>query len=167
MQYYQIVKNKKAGFGLTDFFSILAFVLILLVFYAFLQIATGKATFEVLAESSNVADSISLINILRTEVNVDNTKMNIAELIALSQLNPTKKTILEQNLNQILDIYFSNKCSIICIDKEKFKAKGCTSLQFFDCNKNIISIPSYEGKVIEIAFKSDLEEPQLQSKPLK
>lgn len=170
MQYYQITKrtNKKAGFGLPDFFSILVFFLIIIIFYLVIKITIGSATFQVSEQSSNVADTISLINILRTPVVVGDITMNIGDLITLSKLDKTKKPILEQNLKQIIDHYFSaSKCAIICIDNEKLKGSGCSSLAYFGCNENIVTIPSYDFNLIKVAFRSESIEPQIPSKPLK
>lgn len=167
---YPTIKRigKKGGFGLPDFFSILAFFLIILIFYFLIKITVGAGTFEISEQSSDIADSISLINILKTPVTVEDTKMNMAELIALSKIDQTKKPILEQNLNQIIDSYFdASKCAVICIDKEKLKGKGCSSSHYFSCLKNIVMIPTYDNKAIEVSFKSDVAEPQLQAKPLK
>ena len=170
MQFYQTIKkiNKKAGFGLPDFFSILVFFLVIIIFYLVIRLTIGSTTFPVSEQSSNVADTISLINILRTPVVVDNIKMNIAELITLSKLDQAKKHILEKNLKQIINDYFStSKCTIICIDDEKLKGSGCSSLAYFGCNENIVAIPSYDSKSIKVAFRSEYVEPQIPSKPLK
>lgn len=159
MQFCQIVRvtNKKGGMGLTDFFSVLAFALILIVFYLLFKFTIGGTTSGLLAKSSNIENSISLLNLLRTPVIVDKVDSNIAGLIALSKYDSTKKDFMEKTLLQLLDESFgTSMCTIICIDGGQLKGKGCGSfLQTYECPDNIINIPSYNGKPIEISFEAD------------
>ncbi|MBI2657813.1 hypothetical protein HYX08_03925 [Candidatus Woesearchaeota archaeon] len=152
--------------GFLDFFSILAYAFVILVFYLLIKLTLGKATFQIPEESGNVADTISLINILKTPVEINNSKMSIAELIALSRFDSSKNQLAEKSIMQIMDDYFGNKCSIFCIDGEKLKSRGCSSLQHFGCSENVISVPAY-GAAIEVAFKSDIAQPSTKNIPLK
>lgn len=169
MQFFQIANNlnKKGGMGLTDFFSILAFALSLIVFYLTLKFTIGNTVFALSGHSKNTEDSISLLNILRTPVKVDNVDMNIAELIALSNFASTKSELLEKTLVQTMhDSFGTSVCSIICINGKQFKGKGC-DIHFGTqaCSSNTIKIPSHDGKLIEVSFESDVQPLNLQFAP--
>ena len=101
MQSYQIDSSiaKKGGMGLTDFFSILAFALILIIFYLAVKIGLGSATFELTTEASNVENTASLLGVLRTPIIVDNKEITVAELIALSMQDSTKKNLQKKFIN--------------------------------------------------------------------
>ena len=105
MQYYRITKKtNKKGMGLADFFSVLTFALILIVFYLLLKFTIGKIPFEIAKESSNIDGSLSLLGILRTPVVVDGSESDIAELIRLWSLEPDKyKELLENTAVNLLD----------------------------------------------------------------
>ena len=169
MQFYRIARiKKKGGMGLTDFFSILAFAFVLLIFYLLIKLTLGKATFQISEQSGSIADAVSLINILKTPIVVDNNAISLAELIAQSKSDNSKKQLAEKNIIQLMDDYFgTSKCSMLCIDGEKLKGSGCSSLQqYFGCSDNVLFIPAF-GAPIEVAFKSDIIQPETQNKPLK
>lgn len=161
-QFYQIVKRiNKKGMGLTDFFSILAFALILLIFYILFKTTLNSKNFELQTESSNIEDSISIINILKTPVIIDNDEISIAELIALSQIDSTKKNLLKKSLSQIINEYFSTaECAIVCINKEQVQSSVCTAQHVSTCSENVITIPTYDTKTIEISLQNNVQEQQ-------
>ena len=147
--------RSKKGTGLTDFFSILTFALIIIVFYFIFKFTFGKTNFELPVEASNVQDSISLLSILRTPVEVDNTEINIAQLIALSKIDSIRNDLLEKVLVKLMDDSFGiSACSMICIDGTKIKGSGCGSLELYICSSNTVKIPSYGNEPISLSFKS-------------
>lgn len=164
----QIVKNqnKKGSMGLTDFFSILTYALFLIVFYLMLKLSIGSVPFELTTQISKVENYVSALSILRTQVTVDVKDINIAELIALSNTDQTKKVFLEKTIVQIMDDSFgTSRCAIICINGKEIKGNGCGSLQSYVCSNDVISIPSYEGKPIGIYFEANIEPTDLQLMP--
>lgn len=168
MLFCQTVKKKSkiGAMGLSDFFSILAFTLMLIVFYLIMKFTIGKIPFVLQIETKNVQDSLSVINILRTPVKVDNTEVSIAQLIALSQLDSTKKDSLEKMLVQIMDDSFStSNCAFICINEMIVKGSGCqTFVGNIGCSKGI-TIPSYDERLINVYLESKAESLNLQAAP--
>lgn len=152
--------------GLTDFFSILAFALMLIVFYLIMKFTIGKTTFALYTESKNLQDSISLINILKTPVRIDNSEINIGQLIALSRLDSTKKDSLEKALIQIMDDSFgTSDCAFICINEMVIKGNGCrTFVGNIGCSGDMI-VPSYNNEQIKVSFESKAEPLNLQAAP--
>jgi len=153
--------------GLADFFSILAFVLILMVFYLILHFTIGKIPFKLSEYSTNVEDSLSLISILRTPVIVDNAEMNIAELIALSSKDSAKKSLLEKTATKIIeDAFGTSRCAMLCINEQQIKSNGCGTLVGIQaCSDNTAPIPGYDGSIIKVSFTSDIQPLNLQSAP--
>jgi len=150
-------KNKK-GMGLTDFFSILAIALILVVMYSLLKIFVGQSTFELKGESSRVENIISTIGILRTPINIDGIDANIAELIAVSEFDSSKRTLLEKNLIELMDNSFgTSRCSVICIDENKIESSGCGTFQIYECPLDAVVISSYDKNIIRVAFAYDVK----------
>ena len=148
---------KKGGMGLTDFFSILAFALILIIFYLAVKIGLGSATFELTIESTNVENKASLLGILRTPVIVDNKEITIAELIALSIQDSTKKELLEKTLRQTMDSSLgTSRCNFICINGNVISGVGCGFVEYPICSENTITIPNYYGAPINVYFESIL-----------
>ena len=159
--------NKK-GSGLTDFFSILVFMLIILIFYTLFKFTLGKSTFELPVQSSNVQDSISLLGILRTPLNVDNSQPSVAELIAISKTDSSKNSVLEKSLIKLMDDSFgTSSCSMICISGAKIQGSGCRLLSTYICSSSTILIPGYDSAPIEVSFQSSMEELQGRQSPLK
>lgn len=159
-------KSKKCS--IADFFSIIAFMLIILIFFFLFKFTTGKSIFKIDAESSNVEDSISLINILKTEVEYENSKISIAELISASQLDKNKFSFLEKELVKIIDkIFGALECHLLCINGGKIKSSGCRSLEVYRCPGNTIIIPGYNTEPIEISFQSNIEPLKSKEAPLK
>ena len=153
---------------MTDFGSILVFVVVLLIFFFLVKVFAGGKPFDIKGQSENFASRISLINILRTPLMIDGTEMDFARLIELSKRDPSKKQILEQKAVQLLDNNLGiSRCHILCIDNEKIKSSGCSSQQYFACNYNITTIPTMDMKTIQVALKSDVIEPQYQTNLLK
>ncbi|MBI2656397.1 hypothetical protein HYX03_01505 [Candidatus Woesearchaeota archaeon] len=152
--------------GLADFFSILAFALIIFIFYLLLRFTINKSTIDISAYSSNVESSISLINILRTPIKLDGVEMNIAELIALQDTDSTKKDLVEKTITRILDNYFgSSSCSIMCIDEAQYKGNGCDNSVMYGCPTNSITMPSHTNKLIKVYFESNMQQPYSQLAP--
>lgn len=164
-QFCRIAKRfNKKGMGLADFYSILTFALIMLIFYFLFKFTLTATTFPFLtAYASNVQDSVSLQSILRTQVQVDDAEINVAQLIALSKINPAKNDLLEKTLLKIMeDSFGASVCSILCIDGSKIKGNGCKTLQVYPCPANNLLMPSYSGQPIAVSFSSDAQ--QLESK---
>lgn len=166
-RFCQTAKLRKKGSGLTDFFSILAFVLVIIVFYGIFKFTIGGAKFEIPQQSKSIEDSLSLLGILRTNVGVDNIEMNIAELIALSYSDTSKKSDLERHLVKIMDDSFgASDCAIFCIDQNQIKGAGCDlNVGYHTCSSDTIQIPNYDGKTIEVSLNSKIESLNLQSAP--
>ena len=157
--------NKK-GQGLSDFFSVLAFALILIIFLLLLKLTVGNTTFELSTQSKNIGNYMSLLGILRTPIVVDNVGINIAELIILSKYDPLKKNLLEKNLLQIMDGSFgTSRCVIMCINGNELKGSGCGSLQTYTCPSTFIRIPTYDDKIVEISLEDDAQPLELQVQP--
>jgi len=166
-QFCQTAKLRKKGSGLTDFFSILAFVLIIIVFYGIFNFTIGGSKFEIGQQSKSIEDSLSLLSILRTNVDVGNLEMNIAELIALSYSDPSKKSNLEKHLVKIMDDSFgASNCAIFCVGQNQIKTTGCSlNTGYHTCSSDIMQIPAYDGKIIEVSFNPKIESLNLQSAP--
>lgn len=158
--------NKK-GSGLTDFFSILTFVLVIIVFYGIFKFTIGGSKFEIPQQSKSIEDSLSLLSILRTNVDVDNIEMNVAELVALSYSDPSKKSHLEKHIVKIIDDSFgASDCAIFCIGQNQIKGTGCSlNVGYHTCSGDTMQIPSYDGKTIEVSLNSKIEPLNLQSAP--
>lgn len=158
--------SKKGGMGLADFFSILAFALIILIFYLLLTFTVNKSTFDIFSYSSNVEGSISAINILMTPINVGGIEINVAELIALSNFDSTKKDLVEKTITRILDNSFgSSNCPIMCIDEVQYRGNGCGNSVMYGCPTNSITIPSHTNKLITVSFESNIQQPYSQLAP--
>ena len=152
--------NKK-GMGLTDFFSIIAFAIILLIFYGLLWLQFGTKTFELKAQLSSMDDSISLMGILRTPVLADGKEMNIADLIALSDADSSKKNLLEKEMSSIIDSYFGlSVCTVFCVNEKHLSAKWCKVPQLYKCPISHTTIPGYNTKPIEVSFRSYTGSPE-------
>lgn len=160
-------KMRKKGSGLTDFFSILAFVLVIIVFYGIFKFTIGGSKFEIPQQSKSIEDSLSLLGILRANVDVDNIEMNIAELIALAYSDTSKKSNLERHLVKIMDDSFgASNCAIFCIGQNQIKTTGCSlNTGYHTCSSDTIQIPAYDGKTIDVSFNSKIEPLNLQSTP--
>lgn len=158
-QFCQTAKLRKKGIGLTDFFSILAFVLVIIVFYGIFKFTIGGSKFEVAPQSKSIEDTLSLLSILRTNADLDNVKMNVAELTALSYSDTSKKSHLEKNLVKIMDDSFGvSRCAIFCIDKNQIKGSGCsTNTANQVCSNDFIQIPGYYYNPIKVSLKSGIE----------
>ena len=144
----------KKGMGLTDFFSILAIASILVIIFLLLKIFVGQSSFEVKGESSTVENGISTLGILRTPVNVNEVDADIAELIVLSKIDSSKKTLLEKNLIEIMDNSFgTSRCSIFCVDEDRIEGSGCGTFQIYECPLDIVVIPNYNKNTIRVAFE--------------
>ena len=164
MQFFQI--DKKGGMGLTDFFSILTYALFLIVFYLMMKLSIGSVPFELTTQISKVENHASVLNILRTQVAVDGKDINIAELIALSNIDQTKKVFLEKTILQIMDDSFgTSRCIVMCINGKEIKGNGCGSLQSYICSNDVISIPNYDGKLIGVYFEANIEPTDVQLIP--
>ena len=124
--------GRKGSMGLTDFFSLIAIGIIVLFFYAFIKISIGSTSFDISSDTQNIEEKESLLGILRYSVNVDGNSLNIGQLISLSILDNTKKTLLERSLIGAMDKSFgSSSCNIFCINGEKIEGAGCASLKFY------------------------------------
>ena len=170
MQFYRIAKKyNKKGIGLADFYSIIAFALIIIIFYFLFKSTLTGTNFPFLtAYSNSVRDSVSLQSILRTPVQVDNAEIDVAQLIALSKMDAAKNGLLEKTLVKIMeDSFGTSVCSMTCIDGTKIKGKGCRSLQVYICPTNIVAIPSYSNQPISVSFGSDIQQLQSKQTPLK
>lgn len=155
MRFCQAVRRTCKKGILTDFFSIIAFVLILLIFYLLFKLTIGSTTFEITTQAGNAADIISLINILKTPVTIDDAKMSIAELIALSQIDTTKKDLMEKKILQIINEAFGmSNCAVICINGRQLNGEGCSD-QNYACSNKAITIPTYHHKSIEVSFEAN------------
>mgnify|MGYP001590663462 CR=1 FL=1 len=166
--YFRINKNRKGGMGLTDFFSILAFILIFIVFIIIIKLSVRDTQFELSTLTSNVENSISMINMLRTPIKIDTNEISIAEMISLSKIDSSKGELARKTILQLMDDYYgTNACAIICIDDEKIKGSGCSALQTYRCPKNIAYIPSYNNVPIAVSFEADTAPVNFQTKPLK
>ena len=158
MRFCRTAKLNKKGIGLTDFFSILAFALILLVFFVFLKIFVGHTTFELKSETGKIEGYESAINILRTPITVDGNTISIAELIALSSFDAAKKGIIDAKIVDIMDkTYGTSNCALMCINDEKLKGSGCGSFQTYLCPTNYVIVPGYDNKLIVVSFEPEIE----------
>lgn len=158
--------------GLSDFFSILAYALILIVFYLLFKISIGDVSLRLATKSTTIENSVSLLSILRTPVKIENEQMSIAQLIALSKFDSKKKDIVKQKLLEIIDdAYGTSMCTIICIDENKIKGSGCEALDplgtfvTYQCSSNKITIPSYDLSSIEISLETNPQAENLQPRP--
>ena len=168
MQFCLTAKNFSKKGAIADFFSIIAFALIIIIFYFLFKFTLGKTIFELPVQSTNVQDTISLLSILRTPVEVDQSQISAAELIALSKIDPTKTNLLEKHLMKIMDDSFgTSSCAMACIDKTKIKGSGCRSLELYICSDNTIPIPGYDNKPISVSLQSSIEQPKTRQVPLK
>ena len=135
--------------------------MIFLVFYILLYTSTSNTRFELLTKSGNLKNSMSLIGILRTPVTLDNREINIAEFMALPNLDKDKKEFLEKTLLQIMDDSFgTHNCVIICINGEKLQGSGCSNLQTYLCPYDMydsIVIPSYDKQPIKVSLETNAE----------
>lgn len=161
----QSCRTDKKG-ALADFFSIITFIVLMIVFYLFFRLTIGKAQFQVHAESKNIQDSISLLGILRTPINDGNSRISVAELIAMSKTDDSKGKLLEKSLVQNMDDSFGTAlCSVACIDGREIKGSGCISIQRYTCNENPATIPGYNGNTIEVSLTTGLEATDIQNAP--
>ena len=169
MQFCQIAKRfNKKGMGLADFFSILAFALIIIIFYFLFKFTLTGTNFPLPTYAANVQDTMSLQNILRTPLQVDNAEINVAQLIALSEVDSAKNDLLEKALIKIMeDSFGTSVCSMTCLNQRKIKGSGCKSLNVYICPSNIVSIPGYGGNPIPVSFGSDMQQLQSRQAPLK
>ncbi len=163
----QFYRTNKGSLGLTDFFSILAFALILIIFYLILNFTIGKIVFALPSASKNIEDSISLISILKTPVKIDDMSINVADIIALSNQDSSKRLMTENTIKQIIEkSYGTSICAIFCINEGQIKSKGCETLVGTQaCSNDFAFVPSYEGQSIKVSFTSNIEPLNLQSAP--
>lgn len=112
--------------AIVDFYAIITFVLVMLVFLLLFMIRGCNAKNVVSAEiQSSVADvdsNLVLLNYLRTPVVVDGTEMTMADLIVLYKSD--LKFAAELRANP-----FSSSCYVLCIDGTKFEFNDCS---FYD-----------------------------------
>lgn len=137
---------------LTDFFSILAFALLIIIFYLMFRFTVGNTTFQLHSESSEIQDAVSLLGILRTKIEIDSSQMTIAELAALSKTDEAKKKMLEKDMSKIIGEFTG--CAIFCIDDDKIVGKNCNMLERNPCPEFEGYIPGYAGP-IKVSFISD------------
>ncbi len=151
------IKGKK-GMGLTDVFSIIAIVIIFLAFYLIFRVSLGNIKFNLIEESGNWENSVSLMNILRTPVTVDGNKMDIAELISVSTIDNSKKQFLEKTIKDLVDNSFGTAyCSMVCINGDKIKGSGCNDIEVYICPYDNLLIPGQDKNPIKVSFKSEAE----------
>ena len=141
--------------GFVEFFSILAFFLMVLIFYTFFKIFIGSTTYEVGGATSSIEGYESLLSVMRTNIEVDEQQVTIAELMALANQDKDKRPLLEKTLVSIMDeTYGTSNCVVICINTEKIKGNGCGAYQVYECPTNYIIIPGYDRIPIEVSFES-------------
>jgi hypothetical protein len=156
MQSYRIAKlDKKAGMGMTDAVSIIFFALIVVVFYLLLNAVDDGAVIEIKESTKNVDGQMSLLSILRSPVEVDDVTMTVAELIALSRSEHSKRILMESNLIDMLDkTYGTSKCSIVCIDGRQIHGSGCEPSSY-RCSLTNVLIPTYSKDTIKVSIRTD------------
>lgn len=102
-----IIKGKKGGVStiLLDIWAYVAFVLVVLIFYALFSFMSNSAKEHKITELETSSKSyLNLINYLRTPVVVDNKATNMAELIRLWNIQQDKyKDVLEKTSVNILN----------------------------------------------------------------
>ena len=169
-------QTAKKGMGLTDLFSILLFALIIVIFYFLIKISIGSFKYDINGASTKVQEKVDLINFLRTPLNIDGAETDIAQVIALSRIDPSKKEWLKNNVSKYIadsiSFSFSNYCSMLCISREKYKgdydewdiysdSKDCASAP---CPSQFAVIPSYNG-LIEVRLGTS-EKPEQDYAPI-
>ena len=148
------MKNKK-GFittGLATIFLYFGVAFLIVAFFFIFKLSKGDTTVKIDSYVLDTDKNYRLLNFLRTPIEIDGAKMNMVDLIAIYRLDSSKKDILEQNLNKFIENYNGAKCSVICIDGEKFST-GCGN-RINACPLDSIKIPGYT-KPIEVAFNPD------------
>jgi hypothetical protein len=151
--------------GLTDLFSVLFFAFIIIVFYFLLKLQIGKTSFDLRSDSANIEESLSIINFLKTQVNIEGNKMDIAQAIALSYKDQSKKDWLKQNLGKYIEdtfvSLFSDSCSMICVLKDQYNdeydkwekfSESQECIENAPCPDAYITIPSYSEKPIVLTY---------------
>jgi len=150
------MRNK--GFLTTSLATVMLYfgvVLLIIVFFFIFKLSKEDTTVRIDSYASDTDKNYRLLNFMRTQIEVDGTMMNMAELIALYKEDDSKKGIFKQNLDQFIkDFYGEEKCSVVCIDGEKFSSAGCKG-RLHACPSESIKIPSYSGKPIGISFNPD------------
>ncbi len=153
-------KNKKAqiGFALVDFWAYVVFVVIILFFFILFSIKGCDAEKEnnqfIKSELSNLDAKLIMQNYLRTNVEVNNKNMTIADLIILSRSNPSFQAILKTKGNKLRN--FQSACFSLCIDKKIYTFNDCR-LHNPKCTgvKQLIPFPN---KPIEVFLSLNPEE---------
>jgi len=144
--------------GFVKLFAILAFWMMVLVFYVFLKIFIGNTTYKVTGVVSGIEGYESLLDVLKTSVDINIQQITIAELIALVRHDEEKKTFLEKELVKLMDdVYGTSNCVIMCISNEKIKGSGCGAIGVYQCSINYVTIPGYDKNPIEVSFDPDAQ----------
>ena len=144
--------------GLTTMMLYFGFALMIILSYFIFRLTLGETEVKISGYVSNTDINYQLLNYLRTPIVIDGRENNIADLIALSNIDLTKKNILEKTLQENFDNYFgTTNCVVMCINGERFKGSGCGSLRVYTCPINIMTIPDYKSKSIEISLESNAQ----------
>ena len=154
------MRNKKGlvATGLTTMMLYFGFALMIILFYFIFRLTLGETEVKISGYISNTDINYQILNYLRTPIVIDGRENNIADLIALSNLDTTKKSLLEKTLQENFDNSFGTaNCVVMCINGEKFKGSGCGSLRVYTCPINIMAIPDYKGKLIDISLDSNAQ----------
>lgn len=157
--------HNKKGFlatGVTTVMMYLGIFLLIIMFFFVFKLTKEDAEVKIAGHITDVDKNLQLLNYLRTPVIVDGSNLNVAELIALSETDSSKRIILEQKLVELMDASYST-CAIMCINDEKFKSSSCDSgIRDYRCPVDSVFIPGYGGKPIGIRFDPDSESLTLQ-----
>ena len=124
----------------------------------------GKSSFSLTSAAINAQDDISLINIMRTKVQFQGTKLTIGELIAMSSYDEEKRKLSESQIIQILDKTYDS-CSVFCINNRQIRSMNCktTLTEIIGCSKAGTIIPTFNNEKIIVSLSSNVQAP----KPIK
>lgn len=164
------IKGKKALLtsSLVDFYAIVAFVFIILIFYLIFAIGNRNIEQNIVSSTNSLNAEITLLNFLRSPVSIDlygngeKEQTTIAELILMIDFNDKESEnfkILKERADYVLGIYWKNrqvgdvKGARIVLEHNKIKRvvaeKSIYSKVGYSEDTTYIAeveIPSYYGK---------------------
>jgi hypothetical protein len=155
-------QNKKAQLqipgAIVDFYAIIAFVLVILIFILLFFIrgctSENRTSAEIQVGVENIDGNRIMLNYLRTPVIVDGNEMTMADLIVLYKSDSNFRPRLRTNTQNILGRIYS-QCFVLCIDDTKFEFNDCTEYRT-SCRGIRQAIP-YPDQPIDIRLDIDPE----------
>jgi hypothetical protein len=158
------MQNKKAMVTtvLVDFWAIVAFILVILLFYFLIKASVDNGKEQMQIRSTEISANAMLESYLRTPVNVNGNEMQMSELIIESytaddykNIGAQTKNLLSHNSQWIIGMKFPFESDNKCVEYTSTEAPGLgtCAVQLIATHSSSLSsflLPAPNGKTIKV-----------------